>query len=197
MLGVITGSAELALMDLHPSHTVYDHLDQIRKAASRSAGITRQLLAFSKKQASQPKVVDLNSAVQSFSNILKHMTGENVQLKIEGTNGSANILIDPYQLDQILSNLCINARDAIKDNGLIKIEINETILDQDSITTDYVIESGSYIVLKISDNGSGMTKDVLDKIFEPFFTTKEAGKGTGLGLPTVYGIVKQNNGYFG
>ncbi|MEI6703631.1 MAG: ATP-binding protein, partial [Deltaproteobacteria bacterium] len=167
----------------------------ILTAAERSAALTRQLLAFARKQAIAPKVIDLNKTVSGMLNMLQRLIGENMHLTWKPAPGLWPVKMDPSQIDQIMANLCVNARDAITDVGMITIEtVNSTVDANDSTFLKY-IEPGKYVCLIVSDNGSGIDKETVAHIFEPFYTTKELGKGTGLGLATVYGIVKQNNGF--
>ena len=195
MLGVIIGHAELALDQTAPGHPIHSNLDEIRKAARRSADLTRQLLAFARKQTVAPRPLNLNEAISGLLNMLRRLIGEDIDLVWNPGHDLSAVFIDPTQLDQILANLCVNSRDAIDGVGRIVIETrNETVTQTvDPDRADIV--PGEYVVLALSDNGSGMTADVVEHLFEPFFTTKEMGRGTGLGLATVYGIVKQNDGF--
>jgi len=195
MLGVILGRTELALDKVHPSVPLFTDLQEIRKAAERSASLTRQLLAFARKQTVAPKVLDLNETVESMLKMLRHLIGEGINLAWLPGKNLWPVNVDPSQIDQILVNLCVNARDAIAGVGSITIETETATFDEASCAmhTEYV--PGEYVLLAVSDDGCGMGKEILDKLFEPFFTTKEMGKGIGLGLATVYGIVKQNSGF--
>jgi two-component system cell cycle sensor histidine kinase/response regulator CckA len=195
MLGVIIGHSELALMKLEPSQPIYSSLTEIRKAAERSADLTRQLLAFARKQTIAPKVIDLNRAVTGMFNMLQRLIGENINLNLHSASNLWSVRVDPSQIDQMLANLCVNARDSIKDVGRITIETGNTFIDADYCATHAYVEPGEYVRLSVSDDGGGMDKETLAHIFEPFFTTKKVGEGTGLGLATVYGIIKQNNGF--
>jgi PAS domain S-box-containing protein len=195
MLSVIMGYAELALDKVNPGEPLYDDLTEILTAARRSAGITRQLLAFARQQAIAPKIIDLNQAIQYMLKMLKRLIGEDIKLTwLPGTD-LGKIKIDPSQIDQILANLCVNARDAVSGVGKITIETKMIRFDKAYCDGHAGFIPGDFIMLAVSDNGSGMDKEIQDRIFEPFFTTKEIGEGTGLGLSTVYGIVKQNNGF--
>ncbi|MCD4702043.1 MAG: PAS domain S-box protein [Candidatus Aegiribacteria sp.] len=195
MLGVILGHTEMALDEMDPAHPLHDNLMEIRTAAERSANLTRQLLAFARKQTIAPCVLDLNDIVTGMLKMLQRLIGEDLDLSWLPGLDVWPVRMDPSQIDQILANLSINARDAIEDVGKIIIETGNTILDE-SYCADYPgFVPGEYVVLTVSDSGCGMDKETLDMIYEPFFTTKGVGKGTGLGLATVYGIVKQNNGY--
>jgi two-component system sensor histidine kinase EvgS len=195
MLGVILGSAELGLKQIEPEHPVHARLEQIHSAARRSADITRQLLAFARKQTIAPQVLDLNTAVEQMLNMLRRLIGEEIELTwLPGTD-TGQVEIDPVQLDQLLANLCVNARDAISGSGKITIETANVQFDAAYCKTHQGFKPGSYVMLAVSDNGCGMDKETQEHIYEPFFTTKDSGKGTGLGLATVYGIVKQNQGF--
>jgi PAS domain S-box-containing protein len=195
MLGVILGHTELIQENLDPSQQLYAELDQIRKAAERSTNLTRQLLAFARKQTIAPRVLDLNDAVTGMLNMVRRLIGEDLDLVWRPAANLWPVNIDPSQIDQILANLCINARDAISGIGKITIETDRILFDEMYCKSHRGYVPGEYVQLSISDNGCGMDKDTLAHIYEPFFTTKEQGKGTGLGLATVYGIVKQNNGF--
>lgn len=195
MLSVILGYAEMATGRVRPDDPLYADLQEIRKAANRSAEITRQLLAFARKQTVKPEILNLNETVEGMLRMLRRLIGEDITLVWLGGSKIWPVKMDPVQLDQVLANLCINARDAIAGVGSITIETENVTLDE-VYCTEYVDASpGDYLVLTVGDTGSGMDRETLDRIFEPFFTTKGVGKGTGLGLPTVYGIVRQNNGF--
>lgn len=195
MLGVIIGHSEIAMNQLDPAQPLHASLKEIYKAARRSADLTRQLLAFARKQTIAPKVLDLNKTVEGMINMLHRLIGEDINLNWQPDANLWPVKIDPSQVDQILANLCVNARDAINDTGKITIKTSNSTFDKDycAIHTDVV--PGEYVQLAVSDTGHGMDKVTLAHIFEPFFTTKDIGKGTGLGLATVYGAVKQNNGF--
>jgi two-component system cell cycle sensor histidine kinase/response regulator CckA len=168
---------------------------EIRSAALRSADLTRQLLAFARKQAIHPKVLDLNDTVMSSLKILRRLIGEDIELAWKPAHELWPVKMDPIQIDQMLANLSVNARDAISGVGIMTIKTENVVLDANYCETHAGFVPGEYATLVISDNGCGMDADTLDHLFEPFFTTKELGVGTGLGLATVYGIVKQNNGF--
>ncbi len=195
MLSVIIGYAQLALEKTDPTDTRYKALQEISTAAARSATITRQLLAFARKQIITPRILNLNKTVGGTLSMLRRLIGEDIKLIWQPAASLNPIKIDPSQIDQILANLCVNARDAITGVGNIIIETAMARLDAEYCTHHAGAIPGDYILLSVSDDGCGMEKRILDKIYEPFFTTKETGKGTGLGLSTVYGIVKQNNGF--
>ncbi len=195
MLGVILGHADLAILKAREHPFLLDHLKEIHNAAQRSAELTQQLLAFARRQTIAPKVLDLNAAITATLQMLRLLIGENIELDwLPGTD-TYPVKIDPSQFDQLLMNLCINARDAISERGRICIETRKMTIDETYRTTKTFFDPGDYAVLTVSDNGSGMDREIQAKIFEPFFTTKNMGQGTGLGLATVYGIVKQNNGF--
>jgi two-component system cell cycle sensor histidine kinase/response regulator CckA len=195
MLGVIIGHSELALMKLEPYQPIYSNLIEINTAAERSADLTRQLLAFARKQTIAPKVIDLNDTIAGMLKMLQRLIGENINLNWHPAPNLWQVRVDPSQIDQILANLCVNARDAITDVGTITIETVNSSIDANDCVAHTYIQPGEYVRLVVSDNGSGMDKETLEHIFEPFFTTKELGVGTGLGLATVYGIIQQNNAF--
>jgi two-component system, cell cycle sensor histidine kinase and response regulator CckA len=195
MLSVILGYAELALCQVDPVHPLHADLEQILNAAKRSADITRQLLTFARKQTIAPVVLNLNKTVESMLTMLRRLIGEDIDLAWLPEAGLCPIKMDPVQVDQILANLCVNARDAISDVGKITIETRNAVFDDTYCAEHFGFTAGEYVLLAVSDDGCGMDKEIRDRIFEPFFTSKGAGHGTGLGLSTVYGIVKQNNGF--
>jgi signal transduction histidine kinase/ActR/RegA family two-component response regulator len=195
MLGVILGYSELALGQVKAGQPLHSALQGIQQAAQRSAELTRQLLAFARKQTVAPKVLDLNETMASMLNMLRRLIGENIDLAWLPGEGLGPIKMDPTQIDQILANLCVNARDAIGDTGKVTIETNNIVFDEAYCAAHAGFVPGEYVLLALSDNGCGMDRETLSHLFEPFFTTKEMGQGTGLGLATVYGIVKQNNGF--
>jgi PAS domain S-box-containing protein len=194
MLGAILGHAELALDQVDPAQSLYADLEEIRKAATRSADLTRQLLAFARKQTVAPKVLDLNATVVTMLTMLQRLIGEDINLTWQPAANLWKIRMDPSQIDQILANLCVNARDAIAGVGKVTIQTGHRTFTEDYCATHPGFTPGDYVLLAVSDDGCGMDKDTLAHIFDPFFTTKAIGQGTGLGLATVYGIVKQNNG---
>ena len=194
MLGVILGHAEMALMQLDPELPLHSDLKEIQRAANRSANLTRQLLAFARKQTIAPKVLDLNETMAGMLSMLRRLVGENISLVWIPGAEVWPVRMDPSQIDQILANLCVNARDAIADVGKLTIETGNSTFDADFCAKHAGFVPGEYIRLAVSDSGHGMDKQTLTHIFEPFFTTKGVGEGTGLGLATIYGIVKQNNG---
>jgi signal transduction histidine kinase/PAS domain-containing protein len=195
ILSVILGYTELALDRDDLPGGLHDDLKEIYSSAGRSRDITRQLLAFARKQTIYPVVLDLNVTIESMLRILRRLIGEDIDLAWLPGKGLWPIMMDPSQVDQILANLCVNARDAISDVGKVTIETGTVALDKEYCSEHTGFTPGDFVVLSVSDDGCGMDRDTLGKIFEPFFTTKGVGKGTGLGLATVYGIVKQNNGF--
>ena len=195
MLSIIIGHIEIALDDIDPSDPLHSVFMEIRKAAERSSNLVRQLLAFARKQNITPKVIDLNDTVDEMISMLKRIIGEDIILTWIPDNTPCILKMDPGQIDQILANLCVNARDAIKTAGRVTIRTFSTIPD-DAFGQDHEdFVPGDYIQLVVSDNGCGMDAQTRSNIFEPFFTTKDIGKGTGLGLATIFGIIKQNKGY--
>lgn len=195
MLSVILGHAEMAMMKIDQSHALLADLTEIRKAALRSADLTRQLLAFARRQTISPKILDLNETVEGMLKMLRRLIGEDIDLAWLPARSLWPIKVDPGQVDQILANLCVNARDAISGVGKVTIETGTASFDKDYCAWHPGVALGEFVMLVVSDNGCGMDEETLGQIFEPFFTTKGLGEGTGLGLATVYGIVKQNNGF--
>ncbi len=195
MLGVILGQTEMALETLDPTLPLHASLCQIRGAAQRSADLTRQLLAFARKQTVAPRQLDLNETLEGMLTMLRRLIGENVELVWLPGGVLAPVSVDPSQLDQVLVNLCINARDAIEGAGRITIETASASFNDAYCAAHIGYTPGEYVLLAVSDNGRGMGAETLSHLFEPFFTTKETGKGTGLGLAMVYGIVRQNDGF--
>ncbi len=194
MLGVILGHAELAQKQLEKTQPLFYNLEEIRKAAQRSADITRQLLAFARKQTIAPQVINLNESVAGVLTMLRRLIGEDIDLAWLPGQSLGLVEIDPSQLDQILANLFVNARDAITDTGKVTIETDNVAFDEAYCRVHAGFVPGEYVLLAVSDNGCGMDVETMAHLFEPFFTTKEMDKGTGLGLAMIYGIVKQNNG---
>ncbi len=195
ILSVILGYTELALGKTSPDDPLHDDLQEILIAARRSIDITRQLLAFARKQTIAPKVLDLNEALEAMLKMLRQLIGEDIDLAWLPGSNPCLVKMDPSQLDQILANLCVNAQDAIAGVGKITIETGKVIFDAAYCADHAGFVPGKFSLLAVSDNGQGMDKEILGNLFEPFFTTKDMGKGTGLGLATVYGIVKQNDGF--
>jgi PAS domain S-box-containing protein len=195
MLSVIFGHAEMMLTMLKPEDPFYSSLLEIKKASERSTGLTRQLLAFARQQPVTPKVIDLNETTEGMLKMLRRLIGENIELAWLPETGLAPVLLDPSQVDQILANLCVNARDAIGGVGRITIETRNATIGEAYCANHPEAVPGEYVLLAVTDSGTGMTRETMNMLFEPFFTTKELGKGTGLGLATIYGIVKQNSGF--
>ncbi len=195
MINVIMGYAEMALEKVPADASISGDLREIQDAATRSMELTRQLLAFARQQPIAPKVLNINQAVAGMLKMLQRLIGEDIELHWHPGGSVWPILIDPSQIDQMLANLSVNARDAITGVGRIIIETSNTQLDEAFCALNRGATPGEFVKLEVSDNGTGMEAAVLEKIFEPFFSTKTVGRGTGLGLATVYGIVKQNQGY--
>ncbi|MFH1153695.1 MAG: PAS domain S-box protein, partial [Pseudomonadota bacterium] len=195
MLSVIIGYTEMALGEIDFNNQLHKDLSEVLTAAKRSTEITQQLLAFARKQTIAPKVVELNSTVENMLKMLRRLIGEDIDLRWLPGAEVWSIRIDPSQVNQILANLCVNARDAITNVGKVTIETKNVRFDEAYCADHKGFIAGEYVMLAVSDDGSGIPPKILDKIFEPFFTTKELGRGTGLGLSTIYGIVKQNNGF--
>ena len=194
MLGVIFGLTEMALMELDESQPAHAHLVGIRDAARRSAELTKRLMAFARRQTIAPKVLDLNTTVEGMLAMLRRLLGEDIHLLWRPGAGLGAIKADPTQVDQVLANLCVNARDAINSTGEVVLETALVRLGPDDCAGHEAAAPGSYVMLSVQDDGRGMDGPTLSRAFEPFFTTKGQGKGTGLGLAMVYGIVRQNRG---
>ncbi len=194
LLLVISSYAELLSSSLSQDDKALHHAQEIQKAARRAAGLTRQLLAFSRKQVMSPAVLDLNSVVSDFSRMLPRLIGEDIHLVINSAPGIWKVRADPLQLEQVMMNLALNARDAMPQGGHLTFETSNVHLDEDYARMHPSVKPGDHVMLTVADTGCGIDPEILPHIFEPFFTTKEQGKGTGLGLPTVYGIVKQSGG---
>ncbi|MDD2275782.1 MAG: PAS domain S-box protein [Smithellaceae bacterium] len=195
MLAVILGRADMAMMRMDPAQRLYRDLQEIRKAAERSANLTRQLLAFARKQTVALKVLDLNEMAEGMLKILRRLIGENIDLVWQPGRNLPPVKVDPDQMDQILVNLYVNAKDAIGGVGRIIMKTGAAALDEAFCAVHRGFVPGDYVTLSVSDNGCGMNQETLNRIFEPFFTTKDTGRGTGLGLSTVYGVVKQHGGF--
>jgi len=195
MLSVIIGFADLAAKKISPADPVWQYMQEILKAGQRSVDLTRQLLAFARKQEICPVVININDSIGGMLKMLQRLIGENINLVWNPGYNLKTVKMDPSQLDQILANLSVNARDAINDSGKILIETAIALLDEEYCKVNPGFQKGEFVVISICDNGCGMDNDTKNHLFEPFFTTKAIGKGTGLGLATVYGIVDQNKGF--
>lgn len=195
MLSVIIGYAEIVSEKLTTSNPIQKDLEEIITAAKRSTDLVGQLMAFARKQHARPVILNLNDIISSLFNMLRRLIGENIELVWVPEQGLWDVKIDPSQIDQLLANLMVNARDAIEGHGKVTIETQNKLLEEKYFKDHSGSISGEYVLLAVTDNGCGMDKETLENVFEPFFTTKEMGKGTGLGLSTVFGIIKQNNGF--
>jgi CheY-like chemotaxis protein len=192
LLGVIIGFGERLLRRLPSAER--REIGEVLKAAEHAAALTRQLLAFSRRQVLQPRVLDLNSVVGELDAMLRRIIGEDVHLVTVLRSGLGSVKADPGQVQQVIMNLAVNARDAMPKGGSLTIETDNVELDQSYSSTHHAVRPGHYVMLAVTDTGTGMDAATQARIFEPFFTTKEPGKGTGLGLATVFGIVKQSGG---
>jgi len=194
ILTAIVGYTDLLAAELGDNARQREDLEEIRKAARRAAALTRQLLSFSRKQVLEPRIVDVNGVVMNLDKMLRSLISESIDLKIQLADDLNAARVDPTQLEQVIMNLAINARDAMPDGGTLTIETANATLDEDYAMSHVAVIAGDYVMLAVTDTGCGMTEATKARIFEPFFTTKPAGRGTGLGLSTVYGIVKQSGG---
>jgi two-component system cell cycle sensor histidine kinase/response regulator CckA len=194
VLSVIMSYGELIVGDLKPADPLRTDIEEIRKAASRAAGLTRQLLLFSRQQVVEPKVMDLNEVLASMDKMLQRILGEDVELVSVPAKGAGRVKVDPSHVEQVILNLVVNARDAMPTGGKLTIETANVILDEDYTHSHLQVTVGPHVMMAVSDTGLGMDRETQTRIFEPFFTTKEKGKGTGLGLSTVFGIVQQSGG---
>jgi nitrogen-specific signal transduction histidine kinase len=195
LLTAIIGYCQLALDQIDPRASLYQDIKEAMRAGDRAAAVTRQLLSFSRKQFLQPRFVDVNAIVMDVERLLRRLIGEDIELATSLGKDLPSVLIDPGQLEQVIVNLSVNARDAMPHGGSLGIETSITELDAGYCRLHPETTPGPYLLLAITDSGTGMTEDVKAHLFEPFFTTKEVGKGTGLGLATVHGILKQSNGH--
>jgi two-component system cell cycle sensor histidine kinase/response regulator CckA len=194
LMSVVLSYSELLSNDLKEGDPMREDLDQIKLAGLRAVGLTRQLLAFSRQQVLQPKIVDLTEVVSGMEKMLRRLIGEDVELIASVATNLGRITVDPGQMEQVIMNLAVNARDAMTGGGKLTIETSDVVLD-DAYASEHVgVHPGPHVMLAVSDTGIGMGEATLARVFEPFFTTKEAGKGTGLGLATVFGIVRQSGG---
>ncbi len=196
LLGVIIGYAEFLQEQLDPENTLRSSVDEILNAGKRAAALTRQLLAFSRQQVLDPKVIDLNGAVSDMEKLLRRLIGEDVELSTRLASDMGRVKADQGQLEQVVMNLAVNARDAMPQGGTLIIATENMVMDDTFVRRyPYPVQPGPYVCLSVTDSGIGMDAETKARAFEPFFTTKEKGKGTGLGLSTVYGVVKQSGGY--
>ena len=195
LLTVIKGYSELMLEELEPADPLHAEVEEIKRAADRAASLTRQLLAFSRQQVLAPRVLDVNSVIHNMDRLLHRLLGEDIELTTSLNPDLGHTKADPGQLEQVVMNLAVNARDAMPNGGQLTIETMNVDLDETYVREHVAVKPGPYVMIAVSDTGVGMTEEIRGRIFEPFFTTKEPGKGTGLGLSTVYGIVKQSEGY--
>jgi two-component system cell cycle sensor histidine kinase/response regulator CckA len=194
LLSAIIGFGEITKLDLPPDNHCSSYVEEILKAADRGATLTKQLLAFSRKQILQPRVLNLNEVVVDLETMLQRLIGENIDLEVSLSPTLGNLKADPSQIEQVIVNLAVNARDAMPEGGKLTIETTNIDLDEVYTKQHKSVTPGPYVLLAVSDTGHGMQHDTLPHIFEPFYTNKEQGKGTGMGLATVYGIVKQSGG---
>ena len=195
LLGVIIGYTEALQKRMKPEDPFREAIDEIQRAGKRAASLTQQLLAFSRKQVLEPRILDLNSIVGEVEKMLGRLIGEHIDLVLVLSKAIGMVKADRTQIEQVILNLAVNARDAMPRGGKLTIETANIEFDESSATRPRYLTPGSYVLLKVTDTGCGMSPDVQAHIFEPFFTTKEKGKGTGLGLSTVYGVIKQSGGY--
>ncbi|HZE94951.1 MAG TPA: ATP-binding protein, partial [Gemmatimonadales bacterium] len=194
ILTAIVGYTDLLAADFSPNSRELEDLEEIRKAARRAAALTRQLLSFSRKQVLEPRIIDLNGVVTNLEKMLRSLISENIELKTALATGLGAARADPNQIEQVIMNLAINARDAMPDGGTLTIETGNARLDENYAARHVSVVPGAYVMLAVTDTGCGMNEETKARMFEPFFTTKPPGRGTGLGLSTVYGIVKQSGG---
>jgi PAS domain S-box-containing protein len=194
LLTIITGYSQLILNNIRKDDPNRHSVEQIMKAGERAAALTKQLLAFSRRQVLQPKVLDLNKLVASLGTMLQRLIGEDVDLRLVLPTDLGRVSADPGQVEQVLMNLVVNARDAMPQGGVLTVETRNVHLDENYVGRHIAVKPGDYILLAVSDTGAGMDQATQARLFEPFFTTKGSGKGTGLGLSTVFGIVKQSGG---
>jgi PAS domain S-box-containing protein len=194
LLTAIVGYADLAQIRVEDDELLRRDLEEIRKAGHSAASLTRQLLAFSRKQLLQPQIIDLNAIVDRMTGLLRRLIGEHIELRSLPADGLGRVNADPGQIEQVIVNLAVNARDAMPSGGTLSIETANIELDTAYVAEHPEASAGPHVMLSISDTGIGMDRTVQEHLFEPFYTTKEPGKGTGLGLATVYGIVKQSGG---
>jgi PAS domain S-box-containing protein len=195
IITIIYSYTAFLLADFDETHSAYDTVRGIQTATERAAGLTQQLLAFSRKQVLDPKVIRINTVIQEIEKMLRRLLGEDIELVTNLAKGLGKVLIDPSQLEQVILNLAVNARDAMPTGGRLTIETANVFFEEDSLLQEQEQISGAYVLISVTDTGIGMDAETKARIFEPFFTTKEIGKGTGLGLATVHGIVYQSAGH--
>ncbi len=195
LLTIITGYTELALSRIAGSSELRGDIERIENAASRAAALVRQLLAFSRKQVLQPKILDPNAIVLNMDKLLRRLMDDHIEMITRVQEDAGKIKADPAQIEQVIMNLVVNARDAMPDGGRLVVETTNAELDAEYADEHVSVKPGRYVMIAVSDSGIGMSRETVAHIFEPFYTTKESGRGTGLGLSTVYGIVKQSGGY--
>jgi signal transduction histidine kinase len=194
-LGIMIGYSERLLDRLGPDDPLRKSAGMIKDAGLRAATLTRQLLAFSRRQVFEPRILDANAVIVELEKMLRPLIGEDIELILSLNAATGRVQADPAQIDQVIMNLVINSRDAMPQGGRLTIETTDVELDEEYASKHATVRPGSYVMVAVSDNGMGMDNETQTHMFEPFFTTKEKGKGTGLGLATVYGIVKQSGGY--
>src|SRR5262249_47102685 len=194
LLTIITGYSQLILNNLSPEDPNRQSAEQIMKAGERAATLTRQLLAFSRRQVLQPKVLDVNRLIGTLTTMLRRLIGEDIDLQLALADGLGQVNADPGQIEQVLMNLVVNARDAMPRGGTLTIETGNVNLDENYTRSQVALKPGPYVLIAVSDTGTGMDDNTKAHAFEPFFTTKAPGRGTGLGLSTVFGIVRQSGG---
>jgi len=195
MLNVILGYTEMIMLDLPSEDPFYAKIEQIGKAATRSADLTRQLLGFSRKQVIEPKTIYVNALLVDIEPMISRLIGEDIDIYLHFGHNLWTVKFDPSQIDQLVMNLSINARDAMPNGGKLVVETDNVTFDDSYCSEHPGFIRGEFVMISVSDDGTGISKEILPHIFEPFYTTKELGKGTGMGLATVYGIIKQNNGF--
>ena len=195
LLTVILGYTQILDDGIPRDSRQSESTGQIKSAANRAAGITRQLLAFSRKQVLSPRVINLNDVVLNLDSLLRRLIGEDIEVFTVPANDMGSVKADPGQIEQVIMNLALNSRDAMPNGGKLTLETTNATLDETYARQHQPVIPGRYVMLAVSDTGAGMSPETMTRIFEPFYTTKEVGKGTGLGLSMVYGIVKQSGGY--
>ena len=191
----MTGHGELALTGIDPAHHAYEHINQIMNSSARARDLVRQMLAFSRKQVLQLKPLNLNTVITELAQMIPRVIGEHIDVRVDLDDPLAPLKADSSQLGQVILNLCVNSRDAMPDGGTITIHTENVFIDENTCRTNiWATEPGPYVLMSVSDTGCGMDDETLTHMFEPFFTTKGVGKGTGLGMATVYGIIQQHSG---